>query len=112
EAAPLPGMSMDTLEDAERALAAFARRAPFDVLALPGAAETDPCMPFEIADRDAAHAFATSPAAARFAIETALLDVLAREHRVSIAALLAPLVERRIANRRPDARDAPPWGVR
>jgi O-succinylbenzoate synthase len=35
-----------------------------------------------------------APPATRFAIETALLDALARSSRVSIAALLAPLVER------------------
>src|SRR5205814_9486610 len=86
--------------DAARALAAFARHAPFDVLAHdprsapPRPDALDPCMSFEITDRDAAHAFVTSPPAARFAIETALLDALAREHRVSIAMLLAPFVER------------------
>jgi L-alanine-DL-glutamate epimerase-like enolase superfamily enzyme len=99
EAAPLPGMSIDTLDDAERALAAFARHTPFDVRTrdmrtgdAPHADSLDPRMPFEITDRDAAQAFATSPPAARFAIETAILDALGREHRVSIATLLAPLV--------------------
>ncbi|HET7504425.1 MAG TPA: mandelate racemase/muconate lactonizing enzyme family protein [Kofleriaceae bacterium] len=80
EAAPLPGMSPDTLADAEHALAALARRAPF-----------------EVADRDAASAIAadlagprasTASPAARFAIETALLDALARERGISLAALL------------------------
>jgi o-succinylbenzoate synthase len=83
EAAPLPGMSPDTLADAEHAVAAFARRPPF-----------------ELADRQAAYAVAAaasslataSPAAAspaaRFAIETALLDALARERGISLAALL------------------------
>ena len=72
EAAPLPGMSRDTLDDAERALAAFARRAPFelagvdDALALAGAAT----------------------GAARFAIETALLDALGRARGVALSALL------------------------
>src|SRR3954471_2303460 len=67
EAAPLPGMSRDTLDDAERALAAFAARAPFelagvdDALALAGAAT----------------------GAARFAIETALLDALGRARGVA-----------------------------
>lgn len=72
EAAPLPGMSPDTLDDAERAVAAFAQRAPF-----------------ELADREAASSFATSSPAARFAIETALLDALARNLGVPLSALLA-----------------------
>jgi L-alanine-DL-glutamate epimerase-like enolase superfamily enzyme len=49
-------------------------------------------MPFAIADREVAHRFAASPPAARFAIETALLDALARERGVSIAAMLDPIV--------------------
>ncbi|MEO7736355.1 MAG: enolase C-terminal domain-like protein [Kofleriaceae bacterium] len=74
EAAPLPGMSRDTLEDAEAAIAAFARRAPV-----------------VIDEPDAAFALAASaPPAARFAIETALLDALARERGVSLASLLRP----------------------
>jgi len=91
EAAPLPGMSPDTLGDAERAIAAFAQRPPF-----------------ELADREAAYALAAaasnlaagpSPAtalpaasspAACFAIETALLDALARDRRITLAALLEP----------------------
>lgn len=74
EAAPLPGMSLDTLDDAERAIAAIAARAPFDVL-----------------DRDAAFALARGAVpSARFAIETALLDVLARDRGVTLAALLGP----------------------
>lgn len=89
EAAPLPGMSPDTLGDAERAIAAFGQRAPF-----------------ELPDREAAYALAaaasnlaTGPSlatalpaasspAARFAIETALLDALARDRRITLAALL------------------------
>jgi L-alanine-DL-glutamate epimerase-like enolase superfamily enzyme len=72
EAAPLPGMSRDTIDDAERAAAALAARAPF-----------------EVADRDAALAIAGVAApAARFAIETALLDALARHRGVSLAELL------------------------
>jgi len=77
EAAPLPGMSVDTLADAERAIAAFARRAPFT-----------------IEDRDDVFALAAgAPAAARFAIETALLDALAREAGVSLARLLGETSE-------------------
>lgn len=74
EAAPLPGLSPDTLDDAARAIAGFARRAPF-----------------ELADREAAREIAiaaTGAASARFAIETALLDALARDRGMSIAALL------------------------
>jgi o-succinylbenzoate synthase len=72
EAAPLPGMSTDTLAEVEPAIAAFARRAPIDV-----------------AGGDAARTLvAAAPPAVRFALETALLDALGREHRVSLAALL------------------------
>jgi L-alanine-DL-glutamate epimerase-like enolase superfamily enzyme len=74
EAAPLPGMSRDTLADAERAVAALAARTPYDV-----------------PDREAASRIAattTAAPAARFAIETALLDALARERDISLAALL------------------------
>ena len=74
EAAPLPGMSPDTLDDAEQAIAVFAR--------LTGV---------ELADREAARllvAATTAPPAARFALETALFDALAREHGISLAALL------------------------
>src|SRR5262249_42046233 len=69
EAAPLPGMSLDTLDDAEAAIAALARCVPFEV--------TDRAI--AIADPDAARMLATAPAAARFAIESALLDARARE---------------------------------
>jgi o-succinylbenzoate synthase len=74
EAAPLPGLSRDTLDDAARAIAACGR--------LAGTA---------LDDREAARllsAATTAPPAARFALETALLDALAREHGVSLAALL------------------------
>jgi O-succinylbenzoate synthase len=74
EAAPLPGMSRDTLGDAALAASALAARTPF-----------------ALADRDAASGIAattTTAPAARFAIETALLDALAREGQISLAALL------------------------
>ncbi|HEX4419218.1 MAG TPA: hypothetical protein VH165_15005, partial [Kofleriaceae bacterium] len=74
EAAPLPGMSPDTLDDAERALATFAARAPFE---LP-----------DVAAAVAIAQAATRSPAARFAIETALLDALACHAQVSIATLL------------------------
>jgi o-succinylbenzoate synthase len=91
EAAPLPGMSPDTLADAEQAIAAFAR--------LAGA---------ELADREAARllvAATTAPPAARCALETALFDALAREHGISLAALL------RAPGRGPGTSARPPVGV-
>ena len=125
EAAPLPGMSLDTLEQAERAIAAFAALAPFELAvlapsprtshdALAGLAELDrdraaigaghahvaavsaptaslapeARLPFAIVDPSVAHALAIAPPAARFAIETALCDAIARERGVSLAALL------------------------
>jgi L-alanine-DL-glutamate epimerase-like enolase superfamily enzyme len=45
--------------------------------------------PFEILDRGAARAFAAAPLAARFAIETALGDAIARDRGMSLAALFA-----------------------
>jgi L-alanine-DL-glutamate epimerase-like enolase superfamily enzyme len=86
EAAPLPGLSPDTLDDAEHAIAAFAGRAPF-----------------ELAKREAASALALAAAspggatkavrspAAQFAIETALCDALARDRGVPLSALLGAL---------------------
>lgn len=81
EAAPLPGTSPDTLADAEDAIARFAR-----------------LVPFEVVDRDAAHrlvASTTPSPAARFALEIALFDALAREQRISLHALLCAPSERR-----------------
>jgi o-succinylbenzoate synthase len=107
EAAPLPGMSRDTVDDAVRAAAALAVRAPFDVV-----------------DREAAYRIATATTAApaaQFAIETALCDALAREHRISIAALLRVRGDRVITERVPlaavvddpdDARCAIAAGIR
>ena len=150
EAAPLPGMSRDTLEQAEAALAAFAKLVPFELavrdaahvgapnpahvgapipahltapvpahvgapvpahLAAPVAAHVgapvpahvgaprvdrgttyvpDTRTPFEILDHRAARAFAAAPLAARFAIETALGDAIARDRGMSLAALFSP----------------------
>jgi O-succinylbenzoic acid--CoA ligase len=70
EAAPLPGLSRETVEDARRALEELAQRVPFEL-------------------DDVSHL--ASPAA-RFAIETALLDAAARERGVSVAAVLAESV--------------------
>ena len=77
EAAPLPGMSRDTLAQVARAIAALAARAPLDVSDAP-----------QIIAHFAA-ATSDSPAA-RFAIETALLDARARELDVALRTLLAP----------------------
>ena len=71
EAAPLPGMSRETIEDAARSLRAFAT---------PLAVET-PQAALAIAENIG------SPAA-RFAIETALLATFAQRSRTSVATLL------------------------
>lgn len=71
EAAPLPGMSRDTLAACEEAIAAVSRRAPLSL------------------DPGALPALDGAPPAARFAIETALCDAIARDRRISVAALLA-----------------------
>ena len=75
EAAPLPGMSIDTIADAAAAAELLAARMP---------AELDtPAHASAIADR------ITAAPAARFAIESALLSAYAQHARTSIAALLA-----------------------
>lgn len=75
EAAPLPGMSIDTVADAEAAAGLLAARLPVEL--------DTPAHASAIADR-----ITTAPAA-RFAIETALLSAYAQHARTSIAALLA-----------------------
>jgi o-succinylbenzoate---CoA ligase len=80
EAAPLPGMSIDHVEDAVRACEALAAQTPFTL--------DVPCHATSLADR-----ITTSPAA-RFAIETALLAALAQRTGTSIASLLAPIAQR------------------
>lgn len=86
EAAPLPGMSIDTVADAVEAAALLASR-------LPVALDT-PTHAFALADR-----ITTAPAA-RFAIETALLAAYAQHTRTSIAALLAPMPQAELASAR------------
>ncbi len=76
-AAPLPDLSIDTLDDATHAVADLAARLPLE-LATPGHASA-------IADR------VTAAPAARFAIETALLSAYAQTTRTSIARLLSPM---------------------
>jgi L-alanine-DL-glutamate epimerase-like enolase superfamily enzyme len=110
EAAPLLGLSRDHLDDAEAAIAGFARCAPFEVVARPYGAtvdtrgallafETRPVAfdagfdaPFEILHDRAAGLAPMVPPAPRFAIQTALCDALAREAGVSFATWLAARV--------------------
>jgi L-alanine-DL-glutamate epimerase-like enolase superfamily enzyme len=105
EAAPLPGMSLDSLDEVEQSIAVFAGTAPFDVELPPhdrrpvnflrtagsGAGTRsiafDPHPLLDIADREVMRAFLVAPPSVRFAIETALLDALGRERGRSIAAL-------------------------
>lgn len=100
EAAPLPGMSLDTLAEAERAIARFAGLPPFEIAA--------PC---QILDGRAAQALAAAPPAARFAIETALLDALARDQGVSLAALLRASAGPAVTGASPAPRDGGPLRV-
>ena len=72
EASPLPGMSPETLDEARAELAAFVARGRF--------ALANEQTVFTLADTVA------SPAA-RFAVETALLDALAQANRTSISGL-------------------------
>jgi o-succinylbenzoate synthase len=75
EAAPLPGLSPDTIADAVAAAETLAARAPH-VLEMPAHASA-------IAER-----ITTAPAA-RFAVESALLSVYAQRTSTSVAGLLA-----------------------
>jgi o-succinylbenzoate synthase len=106
EAAPLPGLSRDTLDDANAAVTAFAGLAPFDLAARAGtppsgaaigsqtedatrvAGLSDAGFLFAVADRELMQAVASAPPAARFAIETALCDALAREAGRTLASWL------------------------
>jgi O-succinylbenzoate synthase len=75
EAAPLPGLSVDTIADAVAAAEVLAARAPL-------ALET-PAHASAVADR------ITAAPAARFAVESALLAAYAQRTRTSVASLLA-----------------------
>ncbi len=66
EASPLPGHSRETLADCRRALASVS----------PGTWRVHDAAPL--------------PGAARFALECALLDIIARQRGISVAALLRP----------------------
>ena len=76
EAAPLPGMSSDTLGDAARAITTFPR--------LTGATLDDPDALRQLAGE---RGVILTPAA-WFALETAVFDAFARERGISLAALL------------------------
>jgi len=100
EAAPLPGMSIDGLDDAERAFEELAARAPFAI--------ESPAHATGIADR------ITAAPAARFAIESALLVALAQRSGASVASLWGalPQGELRCAVVVDDARDVPDAAAR
>lgn len=76
EAAPLPGVSSDTLDDVVRACDAFAAQVPLAIA--------------QPADAMAIAARCSASLATRFAVETALLTALAQHKRTSVAALLTP----------------------
>jgi len=76
EATPLPGFSPESLGEARAALEAFAARLPLEVVADPaGVAIVVGALPARVPS-------------ARFAIETALLELVARAEDVSLATLL------------------------
>ena len=75
EAAPLPGFSVDTLDDAGRSIGALRSMMPLDLV-------DDPTALGQLIEH-----FAPSPAA-RFALETAVLTALAAERGVALSALL------------------------
>lgn len=84
EAAPLPGMSIDHVDDAVRACEALAARVPFTL--------DVPVHALALADR------ITPAPAARFAIETALLSALAQRTGSSLASLLAAMPQGELRN--------------
>ena len=103
EAAPLPGMSIDDLDDAVRACEVLAARLPFEI-AMPGHATS-------IADR------ITAAPASRFAIETALLSAIAQTRGTSVASLFnalpqAELESAAVVDTEAEARDAVARGIR
>jgi o-succinylbenzoate synthase len=103
EAAPLPGMSIDTIADAAAALDELAAGAPLAI--------DSPAHATGIADR------ITPAPAARFAIETALLCALAQHGRTSVAALWSPIPQGElrsavVVDDETEARDAVARGAR
>ena len=84
EASPLPNYSPDTLDECVRQLSAM------DVVALPGfdaRALAEPNRVLDWIERSLAASGLAAPAA-RFALETALLDALGRETGIALAALI------------------------
>jgi len=78
EAAPLPGFSVETIDEAE------------EELVRAGGALVAPGGEAGLAEVDAAvRSAALTTASARFALETALLDILAKRRRIPLWALLA-----------------------
>jgi O-succinylbenzoic acid--CoA ligase len=84
EAAPLPGMSIDTIYDAIAAADALAARVPFAIHS-PRDAST-------LADQ------ITMAPAAQFAIETALLTLFAQQRQTSVATLLTAMPQAELEN--------------
>ena len=86
EALPLPGYSRDDADGAERLLAALARQLAEEGLVVPAGAVGAALIEATLAPH--AQALAAAPSA-RFALECALLDLLARRAGVTAAAWLA-----------------------
>jgi O-succinylbenzoic acid--CoA ligase len=84
EAAPLPGMSIDTIYDAIAAADALAARTPLAI--------HSPRDASALADQ------ITMAPAAQFAIETALLMLFAQQRKTSIASLLAAMPQAELEN--------------
>lgn len=74
EASPLPGFSRESLEDCRHALEAWCRALP---------------LPVNMSDLTKPLAVMPRPPAARFAVETALLDVQARRGEINLPRLLS-----------------------
>ncbi|MDB4961702.1 MAG: Mandelate racemase/muconate lactonizing protein [Myxococcales bacterium] len=90
EAAPLPGTSSDSLDDAAAAIDALTARVPFTIKTPARPAHEDATAARELiaAITSVTRSVTTAPAA-RFAIETALLTAVAEEIRRPLGDLLA-----------------------
>lgn len=80
EASPLPGLSPETLDEAWRALAGYAGRA-FPI-------EIDLCLPVLPQVASLLRRLPIDPPSARFAVETALLDLAGQRSGVPVSTLL------------------------